>query len=479
MRIKKIEIQNFRAFYGNFEIELGGKNLLLYGENGSGKSSLFYALKLFLESANAKTEFSEHRNIFVEKNEEGFIKLTLDNGVNYEWSEADTFPTASIILEADKIKGFLDYKNLLETHFLHSQRNENSVNLFHLLVENLLTNYQDPSSGKQIGEVWQSIKSKPKPRKSNKNYDDKLNERNAEISFMNDILRLALLDLQKEANKLLDFFNYNTDFQFESFSIENQNISIGIKFFGESIKNHHAFLNEARLSAIALSIYFASILKQPNSDLRILALDDVLVGLDMANRLPVIDILEQHFSEHQVFFITHDKLWFEMMRMRVQRNEKWKNAELYSSQNNGLELPVYVENKKYLERAKEHLEANDYKAAAVYARSAFEEVLKNFCKKKDIKIKYRDNIKELKSDDFWQEIKSIEVEIRQGKKPKLKHQYPDKFDVLFTDLTIVDEIELYRNVVLNPLSHSQIINITKDEVSKAIDAVAKLEKELC
>ena len=50
MRIKKIEIQNFRAFYGNFEIDLGGKNLLLYGENGSGKSSLFYALKLFLES---------------------------------------------------------------------------------------------------------------------------------------------------------------------------------------------------------------------------------------------------------------------------------------------------------------------------------------------------------------------------------------------------------------------------------------------
>ena len=467
MRIKKIEIQNFRAFYGNFEIDLGGKNLLLYGENGSGKSSLFYALKLFLESANTKTEFSEHRNIFVEDNEEGFIKLTLDNDVNYEWSEANTFPTESIILEADKIKGFLDYKNLLETHFLHSQRNENSVNLFHLLVENLLTNYQDPSSGKQIGEVWQSIKSKPKPRKSNKNYDEKLNERNTEISFMNDILRLALLDLQKEANKLLDFFNYNTDFQFESFSIENQNISIGIKFFGESIKNHHAFLNEARLSAIALSIYFASILKQPNSDLRILALDDVLVGLDMANRLPVIDILEQHFSEHQIFFITHDKLWFEMMRMRVQRNEKWKNAELYSSQNNGLELPVYVENKRYienktyLERAKEHLEANDYKAAAVYARSAFEFALKRFCESKNLKIKFRENIKDLESNDFWTEIK--------------QHK---KGDISFLNVKLIDEVELYRSVILNPLSHSQIINITQFEVSKAIEIVEQLEKEL-
>ena len=284
---------------------------------------------------------------------------------------------------------------------------------------------------------------------------------------MNDILRLALLDLQKEANKLLDFFNYNTDFQFESFSIENQNISIGIKCFGESIKNHHAFLNEARLSAIALSIYFASILKQPNSDLRILALDDVLVGLDMANRLPVIDILEQHFSEHQIFFITHDKLWFEMMRMRVQRNEKWKNAELYSSQNNGLELPVYVENKRYienktyLERAKEHLEANDYKAAAVYARSAFEFALKRFCESKNLKIKFRENIKDLESNDFWTEIK--------------QHK---KGDISFLNVKLIDEVELYRSVILNPLSHSQIINITQFEVSKAIEIVEQLEKEL-
>ena len=333
--------------------------------------------------------------------------------------------------------------------------------MFHLLVENLLKNYQDPSSGKQIGEVWESIKSKPKPRKSNKNYDEKLNERNAEISVMNDILRLALLDLQKEANKLLGFFNYNIVFQFESFSIENQNISIGINFFGESIRNHHAFLNEARLSAIALSIYFASILKQPDSDLRILALDDVLVGLDMANRLPVIDILEQHFSEHQIFFITHDKLWFEMMRMRVQRNEKWKNAELYSSQNNGLELPVYVENKKYLERAKEHLEANDYKAAAVYARSAFEFALKRFCESKNLKIKFRENIKELESNDFWTEIK--------------QHK---KGDISFLNVKLIDEVELYRSVILNPLSHSQINNITQFEVGKAIEIVEQLGKEL-
>lgn len=39
MRITKIEIKNFRAFPGTYQINLrkAGKNLLVYGENGSGK----------------------------------------------------------------------------------------------------------------------------------------------------------------------------------------------------------------------------------------------------------------------------------------------------------------------------------------------------------------------------------------------------------------------------------------------------------
>ena len=46
MKITKIEIKNFKAFRGPDEIILGqkGQNLLLYGENGSGKTSLYKAL---------------------------------------------------------------------------------------------------------------------------------------------------------------------------------------------------------------------------------------------------------------------------------------------------------------------------------------------------------------------------------------------------------------------------------------------------
>ena len=49
--IIKIEIDGFKAFPNNFSIDLpDGKNLLIYGENGSGKSSLYYALHVLMQS---------------------------------------------------------------------------------------------------------------------------------------------------------------------------------------------------------------------------------------------------------------------------------------------------------------------------------------------------------------------------------------------------------------------------------------------
>lgn len=455
MRIKKIEIQNFRAFYGNFEIDLGGKNLLLYGENGSGKSSLFYALKLFLESANAKTEFSEHRNIFVKDDDDGFVKLTVGKNT-YEWLPAK-FPDAPIILEANKIKGFLDYKSLLETHFLHRQDGENGVNLFHLLVENLLVDYTESSSGRTIGDIWRGVQEKSKAKKNTNAYK---NEYPEESHLMNTVLFKTLGDLAAKTNELLAFFDYQITCNFKfGFAIGGfASISLDIEFFNRSIPKHHDFLNEARLSAIALSIYFASLLQQPtpNSGLKILALDDVLIGLDMANRLPVIDILEKHFSEHQIFFITHDKLWFDMMKMRTEANKawKWKYAEFYCP--NDVKSPILpIDYENDLARANKYLSNGDYKAAAVYARTAFEVALKNFCDKKKLSVRYCKDAKKLQSEDFWQAVKTFGI-----------------------DPELVSSVELYRAVVLNPLSHSRIVDITKNEVGKAIDVVAKLEKEL-
>lgn len=42
----KLEIERFKAFNEKIEMDIGDKNLAIYGENGAGKSSLYEALKI-------------------------------------------------------------------------------------------------------------------------------------------------------------------------------------------------------------------------------------------------------------------------------------------------------------------------------------------------------------------------------------------------------------------------------------------------
>ena len=109
-------------------------------------------------------------------------------------------------------------------------------------------------------------------------------------------------------------------------TLDNQEILLTVKFFDRDIPEHHRFLNEAKLSAIAIAIYFSSILLQPESDLKILALDDVLIGLDMSNRLSILDILDEYFSDYQIFLTTYDKAWYEIVKQRTSHGGKWKGC---------------------------------------------------------------------------------------------------------------------------------------------------------
>lgn len=43
--MKSLCVSNFKAFKKSFLLSLDGKSSLIYGENGSGKTSLFEAIK--------------------------------------------------------------------------------------------------------------------------------------------------------------------------------------------------------------------------------------------------------------------------------------------------------------------------------------------------------------------------------------------------------------------------------------------------
>ena len=55
-KIKKIVIENFKYFHEAFPLEVNGRNLLVYGENGSGKSSIYWALYTLFQSRLKPTD---------------------------------------------------------------------------------------------------------------------------------------------------------------------------------------------------------------------------------------------------------------------------------------------------------------------------------------------------------------------------------------------------------------------------------------
>ncbi|MCY4402460.1 MAG: AAA family ATPase [Candidatus Poribacteria bacterium] len=477
MKITNIEIKNFRAFPKTYEINLSktGKNLLVYGENGSGKSSLYLALKYFLESSkdsndesNKRNDFESHQNIFSEDPGHIILSLRADQWSKkdtYEWSQGVKGETNNeLITEASKSNGFLDYKALLETHYLHHKND--TVNLFDLLVKTLMASTVSPLTDRTLADDWDEIQ-KPYPRKNAKNQIDNLEKR---IENFNRELTNRLTELRPTTSDILRKFGYNIDIDFDfqgvtynrnDKTLDNQQILLKVEFFDTQIPAHHQFLNEAKLSAISIAIYLSSTWIQPESKLKILVLDDVLIGLDMSNRFPVLDILEDYFNDYQIFLTTYDKAWYEIVKQRTDQ-KYWKYTEFYFKATDKYEIPVCSEDRPYLEKSKEYLNDNDYKSSVIYLRTAFEEIIKRFCEKQKLSVRYCENPKKLTTEDFWQPIKT-------GKK---KDGSP------FLENLTINKIEQYRTCVLNPLSHAIIVNVYRREIEEAIKAVEELESSL-
>lgn len=74
-KIVKISLKNFKAYLTPHDIDLpNGENLLVYGENGSGKSSFVKAIMFYLKSS-VDVQLQFIRNIY-QSNEEGYVKLS-------------------------------------------------------------------------------------------------------------------------------------------------------------------------------------------------------------------------------------------------------------------------------------------------------------------------------------------------------------------------------------------------------------------
>lgn len=316
-KLEYIVCKNFKCFYGTTEdpksnkIVLDGKNLLLYGENGSGKSSLYWALYTFFMSAlrrdadvfNFFRSDSEKnwRNIYCQENEESSIKVKFQDqdaieisnlkiyseDDNIEEGRKNKIATRNFVENTILLSDFINYKFIFKTFDF---QNYQSVDLFFLFEKELFyyMNFEKFFSNSKYANLkyahnyWRHINARldgwnslRKSKKKNALLEDIIHE----YSTFCDALKNTISNLVESTNQYLHKFfhcNYSISFQIGGCDLHHNGViykpnillyvwfddSEGIRSFDKA----HIILNEAKLTTISLAIRFAMMDTKPTSD---------------------------------------------------------------------------------------------------------------------------------------------------------------------------------------------------------------------
>ena len=394
LRIQNIDIKAFKAFL-DLSVPLNGRDLLVYGKNGAGKSSIYWALYTFLQSAQKKSD--EVFKYFDPDRPENLINRSTTTpeaaaiAVSFQSEDGNLDSSCTIsktlhdtkdvpkILNGNLASDFITYRILFS--FYH-YRNSQTINLWQVFEDEMLPFCQGDSV-KKVYELWVQLRDADPLAETRaageigfatyrryNQFDDKL-------SRFNRAFKEVLARITTEAQTFYDkhfaeaeelaperklMLGVNLDlpaeYDREDHQLVRPTVGFEVKIGRQTLHKPHSFLNEAKLTQLALSVRFGATLAQlQESPIKLLVLDDLLISLDMSNRMKVVNIiLGEDFADFQKIILTHDLGFFQEIRRRIGNDQyKWHFATIAGNSTEGRRLNSV---KSDLDQAKDYL-AND------------------------------------------------------------------------------------------------------------------------
>lgn len=522
-KINKITIENFKFFLEPFVLEPKGKNVLMYGENGSGKSSIYWAAYTHFQSS--LKEMVDAGKYFRRDHPDSLCNLYSANdrqsGIEIEFVNSDnvkkTYSDGSSVINTrndDFMKqttfasDFMNYKFLSA---IFDFKNSKPVDLFKIFEEEIFPfvslngqcyDLTGESMGKSgVEDWWRYIKwcyntpgvlNKRSETGAVYHHDETYQAYQNLIRDFNNKLQTLLTEIAHAANEKLNASkmpvkvtlklepvafdkkiegttrSYDGKFYKPRIILTAQLLNASGNLVSDKEINHpRSFFNEAKLTRIALALRLAVFDRKYMSDncAQIIFVDDLLISLDMSNRLLVVQELLEYVNRYQLFIFTHDRTFYELIYDSIsQRNQKnsWCYYEMYAVDEEVSEYrvpsPYINEKRNYLQQARVFFTNYEYHASANSLRKECEKQLKrlyphcwNIC---------------MKNDGTWSEL-NLNALIQ-----KLENFYKRYgFDNIPTP-----NIDQYRKRILNPSSHNDNkAKVFRSELILAIDEISQLE----
>lgn len=453
-----IVIENFKAFHNQATLKTEGKNILICGENGSGKTSLFEAFR-----------FAYHREMLYNK-----------------LYDSSTLAEERRARKADFIG---NYNNALE-----------QAKQFTIRIDGV-----DSLSFSPIDEVVYCVSREKIVNRDILRLEDILRAidmPDRDIDAFVDTWQVAILD--EVNNHLKKDFRENISISVLSDGSQRLQINDLTRKFGKYEKLSNYF-NEAKLNLVVLLLMLSSVyiqIMQDDSKHHVLVCDDLITSLDMTNRHMMVKYIESTFPKVQKIIFTHNVSFFNLFQFVIKNTyndgANWDYFSMYAMEK---EHYIYKFDEYTVESIRQEIRSNTdpikignkirrrleqllIEFSRLYtcdiSLHSTESILTDLINNKDIYAR-REGSRTLYADFLVREIegllKSAPPQVLKKRINKKINDYREVNKELKPLIPSLMDIQVMKKLLLHPLSHGAYTYPTYSvkEETIVLDLLQKLE----